>query len=322
MGFNISRYKRRIKSEFEIEVITPMFLAGANTHCAELRAPSIKGALRFWWRAISNIPDIRSLKQKEGEVFGDTTYKASTIVHVEPIEKLAISKELKTRGYTFPVHGRNVHILDYLAYGTHKYEKGKGNVYHKEHIAPGSRFRLKIDSAEKHAQEVLLALAWMIHYGGIGARSRNGFGSMATTIERPDTRNFLDPVSYSAVSKDTRLFTFTKKNSWQDAHSEVGLAYRTARLSIEKSHRYDRRKLISAPITVKRRNVADLERHAKPYFLHISKLANNTYQGQILYMPYKYLAQGPDYRTEKLADYNKACEDINKKLQELAGGVQ
>jgi CRISPR-associated protein Cmr1 len=41
--------------EFEVEVVTPMFLGGANNLEAELRVPSIKGMLRFWWRATCGI---------------------------------------------------------------------------------------------------------------------------------------------------------------------------------------------------------------------------------------------------------------------------
>lgn len=40
------------KITFEIETITPMFLAGAEQGKAELRAACLKGLLRFWWRAI------------------------------------------------------------------------------------------------------------------------------------------------------------------------------------------------------------------------------------------------------------------------------
>lgn len=36
---------------FTCKIITPMFLAGADGQTPELRAASIKGALRFWWRA-------------------------------------------------------------------------------------------------------------------------------------------------------------------------------------------------------------------------------------------------------------------------------
>ncbi len=38
---------------FECETITPMFLARADGKTPELRPPSIKGLMRFWWRAMN-----------------------------------------------------------------------------------------------------------------------------------------------------------------------------------------------------------------------------------------------------------------------------
>lgn len=36
------------------KIVTPMFLGGADRNePAELREPSIKGILRFWWRALN-----------------------------------------------------------------------------------------------------------------------------------------------------------------------------------------------------------------------------------------------------------------------------
>ncbi len=37
--------------EASFEIVTPMFISGADD-VADLRPPSIKGALRFWWRAL------------------------------------------------------------------------------------------------------------------------------------------------------------------------------------------------------------------------------------------------------------------------------
>ena len=34
-----------------IEVVTPMFLGGADQSPDGIRPSSVKGALRFWWRA-------------------------------------------------------------------------------------------------------------------------------------------------------------------------------------------------------------------------------------------------------------------------------
>jgi CRISPR-associated protein Cmr1 len=105
------------KVTFEVETITPMFLAGndqkkvkvpgrhqkfnsappSNTDyyswqkVAELRASSIRGLMRYWQRAIvgslasTNAERIRLIKQAEKEIFG-TTEKGSAIqIRIEPL---------------------------------------------------------------------------------------------------------------------------------------------------------------------------------------------------------------------------------------------
>lgn len=49
MSINISRFINREPAEFTVEVLTPMFLGGANGD-AELRAAPLKNAIRYWWR--------------------------------------------------------------------------------------------------------------------------------------------------------------------------------------------------------------------------------------------------------------------------------
>ena len=51
-------------------IITPMFLSGADGKTPELRAPSIKGAMRFWWRAMSGHLSPEDMKRKETAIFG------------------------------------------------------------------------------------------------------------------------------------------------------------------------------------------------------------------------------------------------------------
>lgn len=62
------------KIEATFRIVTPMFMGGAepaDTH-AELRAPSIKGVLRFWYRAIFPNQDA----QDEARIFGGTDKSA------------------------------------------------------------------------------------------------------------------------------------------------------------------------------------------------------------------------------------------------------
>lgn len=83
---------------FQCETITPMFLAGADGTTPELRAPSIKGALRFWWRAMNGhlqLEDtkdnngkviIKGMRTIEGEIFGDTSQRSKVIIICEQKE--------------------------------------------------------------------------------------------------------------------------------------------------------------------------------------------------------------------------------------------
>lgn len=68
----------------EIDTLTPMFMEGADAKTPELRTQSIKGLLRFWWRAykygqlqgVCSIEDrLLELKKWEGKIFGSSDEK-------------------------------------------------------------------------------------------------------------------------------------------------------------------------------------------------------------------------------------------------------
>lgn len=68
-----------------------MFLAGADGQTPELRAPSIKGALRFWWRAMHAHLPLAELKKQEGALFGgtgDDSSRSKILVRVPSLEPL------------------------------------------------------------------------------------------------------------------------------------------------------------------------------------------------------------------------------------------
>ena len=54
-------------------VTTPMFLGGAEQQ-AELRLPSFKGMLRFWWRAMAwdRVKEVSRLRDEEAALFGSS----------------------------------------------------------------------------------------------------------------------------------------------------------------------------------------------------------------------------------------------------------
>ena len=60
---------------FECETITPMFISGADGKTPELRPPSIKAALRFWWRAMNGHLTLSKLREQESKIFGGSGEK-------------------------------------------------------------------------------------------------------------------------------------------------------------------------------------------------------------------------------------------------------
>ncbi len=55
----------------ELETVTPLFMYGADQNHPEIRAASIKGVMRWWWRAVAgNIYTIDDMRYKESEIFG------------------------------------------------------------------------------------------------------------------------------------------------------------------------------------------------------------------------------------------------------------
>lgn len=83
MAFYVSRFREIEQREYEYEVVTPLFLGGADPKKAELRAAPIKGALRFWWRALHGSDNIEAMKNNEDKIFGSTEGKAVVLVKLD-----------------------------------------------------------------------------------------------------------------------------------------------------------------------------------------------------------------------------------------------
>jgi len=139
---------------FEIETITPMFLAGADQGKAELRAASIKGLLRFWWRALQAESDIAELRKKEAGIFGSSD------------EKTGGSKFSLRVVASNPITGK----FSPLPHSTTKKFTFVG-------IAPKQTFTIFINS-KNDANEFGNILEISLLLGGLGRRSRRGFGSV------------------------------------------------------------------------------------------------------------------------------------------------
>lgn len=312
MEFYIERFRGMETLPYTVEIVTPMFLGGADPKEAELRVPSIKGALRFWWRAKYGCDDLASMKKREDEIFGSTNRKASFSLCFENSQSVKSKLENLPCGRRIPVTSKgkkfSISIIEYLAYGLKSSRDQHGNIFTKKHFTNSTKFSLILNIKNNDFKEQILdSLRLLAKYGGLGARSRNGFGSIC--IENLKLSNDLDRKggelkSFTAFSKESKLFE--SKNDyakWDEALSDIGVAYRSARCELENKHSFNKRQLIAKPIIV--RGEVNIEgRHAKPYFLHIKK-QNSKYIGQILFMPYMYCDD---------SKYLDVCKSMNSEL--------
>jgi CRISPR-associated protein Cmr1 len=188
--------------QIQYRVVTPAFLGGADVSHAELRPPSIKAALRFWYRAVDPEFSRRATRQapvRESLLFGATENGAgqSKVLLAVLDEKLRHLKSSDIRWDQF-AEGRGRHAkngLTYLGYPLRPRHVDDGV---RTALAPDSTFTLRLvlrpgggDLGEQEARG-LISAAWLLgHLGGLGARSRRGFGSLALdewSAQGPDAK--------------------------------------------------------------------------------------------------------------------------------------
>ncbi|HHT9159335.1 MAG: type III-B CRISPR module RAMP protein Cmr1 [Ignavibacteria bacterium GWB2_35_6b] len=331
------------KISFDIETITPMFLAGADGKTAELRPASLKGLLRYWWRALQADGDLNRLRDNESGIFGSIDRGGSFSIQIKH-ESFRITRT-KFANYPVPVEGKTfkINILEYLAYGTLEYEKGEGNYFTRDYIQPNSRFKVIVSCFNEECMKEILKTFYVFGlFGGLGSRNRNGFGGFDISnktivfeaiksdfsIDTPYTKENLIKLiknistqPYSSFSEQTKLFRSKKPfDSWDKALANVGIIYKQIRSKLEKRHSFEKRQYIGSPIVEKKGTKSFLERHAKPYFIKISKESGN-YHAYILYLPSRYCdGLDLDISDKKINhskvdnDFNNVCVEFNKHL--------
>jgi len=171
---------------FTFRVITPLFISGADQQRAELRPSSIRGALRFWFRAMMGGVvggDWRRVKDLEADVFGDTEQASKFGIR---IETSSLPKNV----------GENIGKLgDGIAYmgagvlfrrDKNGYYKLRRGCYWPPESSPFGVYLL-LRSSDLYTREVMLGTIWLLTtLGGLGSRIRRGFGSIIVEQVFPD----------------------------------------------------------------------------------------------------------------------------------------
>jgi CRISPR-associated protein Cmr1 len=195
--------RNRITATFA--VVTPLFLGSADpASTVELRPPSIKGALRFWWRALAwsrHGGDLNGIRKEEQEIFGaagqdgtasnGATGQASFIVRVRPINVLAtISKDEVLRAGASATVGPG---MRYFGYGLMAaFGQNQGQLARPCLSAP-FQFSIELVSRRPFADSMISALKVMGLLGALGSRSRRGYGSLSLLSLAGDAETWTSP---------------------------------------------------------------------------------------------------------------------------------
>jgi CRISPR-associated protein Cmr1 len=189
-----------IRAEFVIT--TPMFLGEADGQCAQLvRPPSIKGALRFWWRAMNWAPirqrhssdaeALVELHRQEGELFGASAKTAAdgeTQQGGQGCFLLRVNKQKLANPTSANFVGNKSELGYLLGQGLYEHPtRANNNVakIKKEYLPAAGCFpvelALKPGIRTEQREQVLNTLKCFGLLGCLGSRARKGFGSVSMT---------------------------------------------------------------------------------------------------------------------------------------------
>lgn len=222
-------------------IVTPMFCAGADQNSAELRLPSFKGALRFWWRSLMAGKvngDYNELRRQEAKLFGASDQKTGqSRVRMRIVDRKAgrvtSPREVFENGRLAGAH--------YLGYGVMEAfpsrNKGTKAGQLTRAMIGGGQFTVECRftrfATEDQIDQVRRALILLGTVGGLGSKSRKGYGSLTITalnVDSDDARLAVSPgdrlkeclgesvrhphlPAWTAWSQDSRVIAGTANNT-------------------------------------------------------------------------------------------------------------
>lgn len=220
--------------KYELGFATPAFLGNADQN-AQWRTPPIKALIRQWWRVAYAADhgfkvDLKAMWREEGQLFGAASDKAGGVSLKSRVllrlkhwdaGQLGNDKWPKEMS-TIQVGQGRVRADLYLGYGpiapaSTKQNRSAPTVDRRAIDPKKQRNELFIcfdrETTEAQRKEVLQAIKLLAWFGGVGSRSRNGWGSL--TLQGNDLPVF--PQSSVDIDTFCRPFESCFDQDWPHA---------------------------------------------------------------------------------------------------------
>ena len=184
----LGAHRERQKITLTLETVTPILGGGTAPRTVDdkvdvVRVPSIRGQLRFWWRALygHGFADHAEVAKREAEIWGGIARaggdegKRSAVDVTVTVERRS-EKDTEDISFKAPA-----------AYALWPARKGKQDSEPAPRWKPGLRFRLTVNVEPAHEEEVRRAIRAWILFGGYGGRTRRGCGSLTVVSDDKHT---------------------------------------------------------------------------------------------------------------------------------------
>ena len=140
-------------TQLHLKTVTPMFLRGYDNESLELRPPAFKALFRYWWRAAVGEINADNLREEESRLFGNTQGRSPLSIRIPRLST----------------------TLSFGKYPPLPHQPGFTN----QAYLPDSKFDFILTAPQLpqlNEYEEIAKLSFLL--GGVGNRSRRGFGSI------------------------------------------------------------------------------------------------------------------------------------------------
>lgn len=239
-----SNYIKQIRT---YKLITPLFGGGAEPQKPDaittVRGPEVRGLLRFWWRAIrgGNLEfdgDVNKMKKREEEIWGSAAKEGKPGPSEVKMSVKVLNRGTDDRPFEVTRNKKNKLITKlregsivpaYAAFPLQpKKEDLKQAGQETAAVKVGVEFILEISYPGKWEDDVKAALwAWEV-FGGLGGRTRRGFGALQLIESLTDgSKDGISLLDYGdpETSLRKKLSEYASSGNWCESvpHLDAGL---------------------------------------------------------------------------------------------------
>ncbi|MGH7098283.1 MAG: type III-B CRISPR module RAMP protein Cmr1 [Stellaceae bacterium] len=180
----------RASFSVEIETVTPILGGAPEPRTIDqvdvIRVPTIRGHLRFWWRALQRDPELLAdpakLAAAEAALWGKAADNAGGRSPVEIRVEILHSSQIDRD---------NVDANSVAGYALWPARQGEQDPAPAPRRRPGVRFHLHVTASASVLCDVRNAVRAWVLFGGYGSRTRRGVGSLTVAGEEEEQAEWL-----------------------------------------------------------------------------------------------------------------------------------